>query len=310
MNDKARLFETGRQPPVIQLLTSVFIVILAGTLIFYLFVFAGAVIFGKGISEMLSLPSADAGSVEICILKFLQASQQIALFAIPALVIAVLFRKDNESFMRTDKVPGSIPVILVILLAILLIPVANYIGNINSKMDLPDWLSGVEAGMRAQEDKAAGLINLLIKSSGAGELIINILILAIIPSIAEEMIFRGIFQQLICRLFRSAHFGIWITAIIFSAIHLQFFGFLPRLILGLSFGYLFYWSGNLWIAVIAHFINNAVPVVLSYYTGWTELNEKTSELAQNQILLPVFTAFLSGCLFYYFWSEHRKNLSV
>ena len=176
-------------------------------------------------------------------------------------------------------------------------------------MNLPGWLSGLEAWMRTKENYASELTGLLIKSAGIGALIINVIVLAIIPSVAEEMIFRGILQQILCRIFRSYHIGIWITAFLFSAIHFQFFGFFPRLILGLSFGYLFYWSGNLWLAIIAHFINNAVLVVMSHFMGWNELGNKASGLAEKQILFPLVPALISVGIFYYFWSEHRNNLA-
>jgi membrane protease YdiL (CAAX protease family) len=138
-------------------------------------------------------------------------------------------------------------------------------------------------------------------------LFVTIFVLAVIPAISEEMIFRGVLQQIVCRIFRSGHAGIWITAIFFSAIHLQFFGFIPRLILGLSFGYLFFWSRNLWLPVIAHFINNSVPVLMSYYVGWKELGDKASGLTEKQVFLPLFAVLISIGVFYYFWSEYRKN---
>ena len=308
MDDKAPLFDLKDQPPVIQLFASVLVVILAGTLLFHLFVFSGSLIFGTDMSEMLSIPSANASLKEVSILKFIQVSQQITLFFIPAFVISILLRKRKESFLRIKKLPGTIPVFMVIILALLIIPVTSYIGILNSKMDLPGWLSGVEEWIRTKEDNATAMMGLLIKSPGIGVLIINIFILAVIPSIAEEMLFRGVLQQILCRIFRSGHAGIWIAAIIFSTIHFQFFGFLPRLMLGLTFGYLYFWSGNLWLPVIAHFINNAIPVVISYFVDWEELGAKASGLAGKQILLPLVPALLSVVFYYYFWHEYKKNL--
>jgi membrane protease YdiL (CAAX protease family) len=308
MDDKARFFNIRDQSTVIQLIVFIATVIIGGTLLFYLFLFAGTLIFGTGISELLSLPAANAGLTEVSILKYLQVSQHISLFIIPAIVVAILIKKGNESFLRVNRVPESIQIFMVAMLALFIFPVTSYTGILNSKMVLPDWLSGVEEWIRAKENIASDLTGLLIKSAGIRELVINIIILAVIPSIAEEMIFRGILQQLLCKIFRSGHLGIWITAILFSAIHLQFFGFLPRLILGLSFGYLFFWSRNLWLPVIAHFINNCVPVVISYFVGWEKLTGKASGLAEKQILPQVFAAFFCILIFYYFWSEHRKNI--
>jgi membrane protease YdiL (CAAX protease family) len=308
MNEKTRLFDLHNQPPVIQLFASVLTVILTGMLFFYLLILAGSLIFSTDISGMLSLPAADHGLREESILKYIQVSQQIGLFLIPALIIARLLRRERESFMRTDKIPRSVPVLMVILLALLIIPITGFTGMLNSKMNLPDWLSGIEEWIRTKEETASELTELLIRSSGIGNLLLNIFILALLPSIAEEMIFRGVLQQLFSRLLKSDHIGIWITAIIFSAIHIQFFGFLPRLILGLGFGYLFFWSGNLWLSVIAHFINNCIPVLMSHFTGWSEFTEKASGLAESQILLLITDALLCFGIFFYFWSEYRKKL--
>jgi hypothetical protein len=307
MNERTRLFDLAGQPPVIQLLISFLIVIFAGTLVFYLFVIAGSLIFEKDISEMLSLSPALILQNE-SILKYIQASQQIALFVIPSFLIANLLKRSEKSFLKIDKLPGSIPLFLVIILALLMLPVTSYTGMLNSRMSLPGWLSGAEQWMRTKENEASDLTELLIKSSGIGGLMINVFILAIIPAIAEEMVFRGVLQQILCRIFRSGHIAIWITAIFFSAIHFQFFGFLPRLLLGLSFGYLFFWTGNLWITIIAHFVNNAIPVIISHFILWTNLNNKASDIAEKQILLPLVPALLSIGILYYFWHEHRNNI--
>jgi membrane protease YdiL (CAAX protease family) len=307
MNDRSRLFDLNVYPPVIQLFISASIVIIGGTLLFYLFVFAGSLVLGKDMSEILSIQPG-ANSDEGFILKYLQVSQQVALFIIPAIVIAMLLRQGNKSFLKTDRFPGSIPLFMVIMLAILILPVTIYTGMLNSRMTLPGWLSGVENWMRTKENTASDLTGLLIKSRGIGDLMINISILAVIPSVAEELIFRGILQQILCRIFKSGHIAICITAIFFSAVHLQFYGFLPRLILGLSFGYLFFWSGNLWIAVVAHFINNAIPVMMSYFIRWNDLSDKASDMVEKKVLIPLVPALLSIGILYYFWSEYRNKL--
>lgn len=276
-------------------------------MLFYLFVFAGSLVLGKDMSEILSIQPG-ANSDEGFILKYLQVSQQIALFIIPAIVIAMLLRQGNKSFLKTDRFPGSIPLFMVIMLAILILPVTIYTGMLNSRMTLPGWLSGVENWMRTKENTASDLTGLLIKSRGIGDLMINISILAVIPSVAEELIFRGILQQILCRIFKSGHIAICITAIFFSAVHLQFYGFLPRLILGLSFGYLFFWSGNLWIAVVAHFINNAIPVMMSHFIKWNDLSDKASDMVEKKVLIPLVPALLSIGILYYFWSEYRNKL--
>ena len=87
---------------------------------------------------------------------------------------------------------------------------------------------------------------------------------AIVPAIGEELLFRGLIQKYFRQIFGNPHAAIWVTAILFSAFHLQFYGFLPRMLLGAFFGYLFYFSRNLGYAIIAHFINNGFTVTLLY----------------------------------------------
>jgi membrane protease YdiL (CAAX protease family) len=308
MEDKAHFSDNSSQRPIIQLFISFCVIIIAGTLLFYLFLLAGALFFNVEVSEMLSVPSYDANAIDVSILKYIQVSQQIAMFVIPAIFLGYIFKCGKTPFLKLDRLPESGNIIMVILLTIMIIPLNSYTGLLNSKMNLPDWLSGVEHWMRGKEDTATTLTGLLIKTNGLKDLIINIFILAIIPSIAEELIFRGLLQQILGKLFRSDHAGIWITSISFSAIHMQFFGFLPRLILGLCFGYIFFWTSNLWLPILAHFINNLVPVLMSWFFNWNDISEKTSDLGEKQILLPLIPTVIGVFCFYYFWAEYRKRL--
>jgi membrane protease YdiL (CAAX protease family) len=308
MGDNPRILKIDSLIPLIQLIISFLIVFIAGTILFYLFIFAGSLVFGTEVEKMLLLPSSGSGIRENMILRYVQFSQQVALFVIPSLTILYLLRRQNETFLGMDKFPELSTVVLVVILSLLIISVTSYTGILNSKMNLPDWLSGVETWMRTKEDTASDVTELLITSSGFVSLTVNLIILAVVPAFGEELLFRGVLQQLLCRIFRSGHFGIWITAVVFSAIHLQFFGFIPRLILGLSYGYLFYWSRNLWIPIIAHFINNAIPVIISFYVGWKELKEKAVNPSEKELMVPFIQIIFSILIFYYFWSKYRIRL--
>jgi uncharacterized protein len=307
MDVKAKWYRLDEQKPLVQLVIVFFIVFILGTIIFYLLAIPGTFLFGTSISEMTDFRNGTIDESHKGLLKFIQVSQEISLFIIPGLILAAMFRKDNESFLRINRTPEINTLLLVILLALVLIPVTMYTGILNSKLSLPEQLSGIEKWIKSKEAFASDLTDLFIKSSGTGELVLNIFILALLPSIAEEIIFRGILQNLLSKVFRSAHAGIWVTAIIFSAIHLQFYGFLPRLILGLCFGYLFYWSGNLWLPVMAHFVNNLVPVIMAYATGWKDINEKTGDLAGGNLAVPLASVFICALILYHFRSGFVKR---
>jgi hypothetical protein len=148
MADKARLLDLDNQSPVIQLFAAVVTVMTGGTLLFYLFLFSGSLVFGASMSEMLAAPGVNAGSREESILKYLQVAQQISMFIIPAIILSVSLRRGNESFLGISKLPDSIPIVLVVLLAFLLIPVTSFTGILNSRLVLPEWMAGFEDWMQ------------------------------------------------------------------------------------------------------------------------------------------------------------------
>lgn len=144
-------------------------------------------------------------------------------------------------------------------------PVLEWVTLANQKMVLPDFLKSLEKWMRAKEDEAMNTTLLLLKMSTIKDLLINLFMIALLPGIAEELMFRGGVQRTANRMFNNQHVAIWLSAFIFSAIHVQFYGFLPRLLLGAGFGYLYYWSGSLWYSMLAHFLNNGYAVCAAYY---------------------------------------------
>jgi len=178
--------------------------------------------------------------------------------------------------------------------------ITSFTGQLNSAMHLPGWLSGVEQWMTEQEDKADKTIDLLIASKTSGTMIVNILNIALLPAIAEELFFRGVFQKIFYNLFKSGHIAIWVTAFLFSSIHLQFFGFIPRFILGLIFGYLFFWSGTLWLPIISHFVNNAVPVIVTFIQGMDNLNAPVDVSLLHQAIYLPFPVAISFMILFYF----------
>jgi membrane protease YdiL (CAAX protease family) len=112
--------------------------------------------------------------------------------------------------------------------------------------------------------------------------ILNLILIAFLPGIGEELVFRGILQKHIGGIFKNPIAAIWISAFIFSAIHFQFEGFFPRIVLGATLGYLYYWTGNLWVPMIAHAFNNGFQIALIYFTGMdvSEFDEKSSNQLQ------------------------------
>ncbi len=254
-----------------QLIISLFIIVAAGGLLFSLFITAGKYIFNTdpGMVENLSLAT---GREDLYFLRYIIVSQDISFFIVPAVIILFLLRPGYQAEAIDLKGIRITDVILVVALAFCIIPVSAFTGRLNALMEFHGRLSGVGQWMKEKEDWASQLIDLFMTGNSFLSMLLNLLIIALIPAVGEEMIFRGVFQKIFQKMVGSGHIAIWITSFLFSAVHFQFYGFLPRLILGLIFGYLFLWSRSLWLPVIAHFVNNAIPTVGAYLKGWDTIN--------------------------------------
>lgn len=134
----------------------------------------------------------------------------------------------------------------------------------NATAHFPAFLQSWEESARAMEDRAQELTRYLTRFHSPGRFLIGLLVIAVVPAISEELVFRGVIQRSLVRWFGSAHVGVWVAAAIFSAIHFQFFGFVPRFVLGLGLGYLYQWSGNILVPMAAHFTQNAFQLGLLY----------------------------------------------
>ena len=162
-------------------------------------------------------------------------------------------------------------------------------------MILPDALSEFEEWCRAMEEQAEELTTGLLNSTGLFPTIINILLIGVLTGIGEEFFFRGGLQRMMLWCKVNPHAAIWITATVFSAIHFQFFGFVPRLLLGAFFGYLYWWSGNIWVNSFAHALNNSLVIVSTWCINKGYLSEKFDMFGVSEGGLPVF-AIISAIL--------------
>lgn len=146
----------------------------------------------------------------------------------------------------------------------------------NANLAFPEFMKGFEEWAKAREEYAGEVTTFLTTFSSKGELMLALFVIAVLPAIGEELVFRGLLQPQLHSHTGNIHAAIWISAILFSAMHMQFFGFVPRMLLGAFFGYLYYWSGNLWVAILAHFVNNGFSVMMLYL-----YQQKVSELDMN-----------------------------
>ena len=193
------------------------------------------------------------------LVRSITLANHVFTFLLPGLFVAWYFyKKDWFNFLKIEHLPRFNNVINAGLLIMVAFPFAQLTYWINSQVPLPDFLGSME-------DSTEGLIKGLLVMNSPAELIFNLVIIALLPALAEEIIFRGIVQTTLEKWLKNPIKAIWLAAFIFSFIHFQFEGFLPRMVLGALLGYLFFWTKNLWIPVFAHFINNGVQVLAAYW---------------------------------------------
>ena len=195
-------------------------------------------------------------------LKWMQLMQTIGTFLLPPILCAWLWSENHRPFewLRLHQGADGTSFALAIGIMICAVPAINLLANLNNRIDLPESLDFIEQKMRAMEEAAAALTERFLQADNLGQLIINIGLMALLPALSEELSFRGTLQQVL----GNKHLAIWITAFIFSAIHMQFYGFIPRMLMGAMFGYIFVWTGSLWVPIVMHFTNNALAVIAYY----------------------------------------------
>lgn len=180
-------------------------------------------------------------------------------FVLPALATAwVLFRTRWSRGLRLRRPPAPGMAGWGVLCILVSLPLAQALYWLNHQLPLPEWMVRLE-------DSSNAMIKALLVMETTEELLVNVCIIALVPAIGEELIFRGLLQQMLHRMLGHGIQAVWLTALLFSAFHMQFEGFFPRVMLGAVLGYLFYWTRNLWVPILAHFANNAVQVVAVYY---------------------------------------------
>ena len=210
---------------------------------------------------------------DINILKWIQLLQTISLFLLPSLILAYLCAKAPFSWLQLDKKADWKVFLWAVGIMLVALPAINMLAQWNQQMVLPDWLSGVEEWMKSKEAEAEWLTKQFMSATTVSALLVNLFLMAVLPALSEEITFRGVLQRLLN--FRlstfNSHLSIWLTAIIFSAIHMQFYGFVPRMLMGALFGYMLVWTGSLWVPMLMHFVNNAMAVLLYFMAnraGW------------------------------------------
>jgi uncharacterized protein len=253
---------------------------------------------GKNMLDIISKPETIPHAWWALIL--MQAATSLIMFIGAGLLYWLVIEQKKWKDFNFKALPPVYIFVLAVVIQFCSMPFNSWLETINSQMKLPAALSGLEEFMKNSEDQMGELTKMLTTFTSFFKLIMAILVIGVIAGIGEELIFRGLVQRKIWLGTGNIHVAIWLSAAIFSAIHFQFYGFLPRLFLGALFGYLYYWSGNLWVPIFAHIFNNSFAVIVMSLINIKKIDADLEKM--DNIPLPAVAAsfiLTLSLLFYY-----------
>ena len=281
---------------------------------FKLFIFLFLVLFGAligmlsglvGVVIIYQLPLDQVsmgleGEFGLNIGRILQISGQIGLFILPPIAYAFLINKQPFQELGYSSLKSVRVLLAGVAIMYFGLPLIHFLSELNLQIKLSDSFSALESWMLLKEEEAALLSERFLSVDTVSGLLINLFMIALLPALGEEMVFRGILQPLFVRLAKNVHLGIFIAALLFGVMHLQFYGLLPRVMLGLFLGYFYYYSGSLWVPVLMHFLNNGTAVAVYYlnHNGFIEIEMENFGAVQNQLYTIFSVVMVSGLLFY------------
>ncbi len=306
------LAETDARSPMMSLIGFV-VLLIAGTF------------FGGQLAILLVLPFSNVGldglsellrgavntDREIYIIYAIQGLTHLLSFTlIPLLYLRFFERKNWFAFngAGTLKINNYLSLFaLTLLISYLFLPLNGMVIEWNQELKLPEFMNGFEVWARSSEDRINDMIEKMTIFDSLPKVVLGILVIGLLPAIGEEIVFRGMLQNILTRFTKNVHIAILLTGFIFSAFHLQFYGLVPRMLLGILFGYLYFWSQSLSISIWAHFINNAGTVILMYLYQQKVVDFDVSEEPKTPliILLLVFVFFSASLFIFKRISEKR-----
>jgi membrane protease YdiL (CAAX protease family) len=270
------------------------LLIILGSLFLTLFIgiIAAGALYGPEVFDALSNLSGKTMTQNLDFQRYFQILSQLGIFIFPPVIYAYLLNRNASSYLRVDRKPHLVTLFLALAAILVILPFLNFTLNLNESLHLPHFLSGLERWMKASEDQADRLTDAFLSDTTVKGFVINIVMIGLLAAVGEELLFRGVLLRLLHDWFRNGHVAVIVSAFLFSAMHLQFLGFLPRMILGIILGYLFLWSGNLWVPIITHFINNGLSVVVAFlfYRGVIKTDVESFGNTNN---LPIIVISLS-----------------
>lgn len=233
--------------------------------------------------------------------------QAVVLFILPSFVAARLISPRPLRYLQLNRVPSGLAILGVIFGYLIALPALNQIIFWNQNISFPDSLAVWGETLREMEDRATTATSTMLQTASWGGLIVNLAVIGLVTAFAEEIFFRGTLQHTAASKGLN-HTAIWVVAFLFSAFHFQFFGFVPRLILGAWFGYLLFWTRSLYVPVFAHFLNNGVVVVCSWFAArGSTIDFEKFGVVEYGFPMPAFVSALATVVFLIFFKRFFFN---
>ena len=290
-----------------------------------LFIFVGILLFGMLFGSLLGIVvsmlcygvetpalmqdmSSQAG---LNIMRIIQICGQLGIFIFPAFLYS-LFVNENPIRELGFRKEFNVTLLLSgVLLMFVALPMTSLLAEWNENIKLPEAWASFEQWMLEKETQATALTERFMSEKSVGALLFNLIMIGLLPALGEELIFRSVLQPLLSKLFKNAHLGIVVTAFLFSAIHMQFYGFLPRFVFGLFLGCFYYWSQSIWVPIVMHFFNNSAAVVVYWLhsNGYIQ-TEMENFGATSNIFLIIASILATALLLYIGWKKQVKMVSL
>lgn len=233
--------------------------------------------------------------------------QDVVVFIAPALIAAVIFSRYPARFLCLERSPRIWTIVFAVVALLVSAPFQNVVIEWNESLRLPDALSSIARWMQESESRAQASLELLQGGTSVADLVMGLLIMGVLAGMSEEIFFRGALQGILMRDNRSAHAAIWVAAFIFSAFHFQFYGFIPRMLLGAFFGYLVWWSGSLWLAVIVHALNNSVVVYSKWNADRLGTEDPISHIGLDNPMIVIASVVVTTAAIWAVYRSTRHN---
>lgn len=230
-------------------------------------------------------------------------------FFVAGLLYAKLIDRADFQWKQHIATTEFKSIVLMILILIAGIIFNSVLIDWNADFVFPESLSQIEQFLREKEDQLMVLTKFLTDFDSITEVLAGIFVIGILAGLGEEVFFRGVLQPKLSGYFKNVHAGVWVSAIIFSAIHIQFYGFLPRVFLGAIFGYLYVYSGSLVYPILAHILNNTFTVIMLYLNKIGILEFDLEETGQVPMLMA-FAGLIGMILLFRVFKNEQSQLAT